>query len=265
MKAPRFDYQKPADLPAALQLLAQAGEAAKVLAGGQSLGPLLNLRLARPKLLVDVRGIEALAASEATAETVSLGACTTHAAIEDGRVPDPSRGMLAHVARGIAYRAVRNRGTLGGSLAHADPAADWVTVMAVLDATVVVHGVRGVREIPAAGFMTGPLSTALAPDELLVAVRVRKLPAGARWSYYKFNRKPGEFADAIAAILVDPDRGVWRVALGVTAGAPHVAETRGPIDGTRAGSLCTDAGFEPGSYEHHVHAVALRRAAAAVA
>ena len=113
---------------------------AKVLAGGQTLGPMLNLRLAQPALLVDITRIPELAAVSEDADAVTIGATVTHAAIEDGRVPDPTGGFLARVARGIAYRAVRTRGTIGGSLAHADPAADWLSCLAALGAEVVIAG-----------------------------------------------------------------------------------------------------------------------------
>ncbi len=146
MKPAAFDYEKPRSLDAAVKLLATSDGAAKVIAGGQSLTPVLNFRLAQPSLLVDVRGLPELAGVKEEADAIVLGATTTHAQIEDGRVPDPTNGLLRRVARGIAYRAVRNRGTLGGSLAHADPAADWLNVMALLDAEVLVQ--RRVR-VPA--------------------------------------------------------------------------------------------------------------------
>jgi aerobic carbon-monoxide dehydrogenase medium subunit len=264
MKAPRFDYEKPKTLDAALALLAQTEEA-KLLAGGQSLGPLLNLRLAQPELLIDVRGLSELTQASDERDAVVLGACTTHAAIEDGRVPDPSRGLLPRVARGIAYRAVRNRGTLGGSLAHADPAADWVSVMALLDATVVVRSTKGERRLSAAALVTGPLSTELAADEMIVAVSVPKLSVRARSAYYKFNRKPGEFAEAIAAVLHDPERGIARAVIGATDGAPFVIAKAGAllgkVDEITVQQTITAAGFARDSYEHRVHGVALKRAA----
>lgn len=263
MKAPAFEYEKPAALAAAVQLLAQGGEGAKLLAGGQSLGPLLNLRMVRPDLLVDIRGLPELLDCRETPDAVVLGAGITHAAIEDGRAPDPARGLLAHVARGIAYRAVRNRGTLGGSLAHADPAADWVSVMALLDAALLVAGPRGERTVRADALVTGPLSTTLAPDEILVAVRIARLSPDARWAYRKLNRKPGEFAEAIAAVLHDPARGVVRAVIGATDGAPHVIADATSLlrDPAAESEACaTRAGFIPGSYEHQVHAVMLRRA-----
>jgi aerobic carbon-monoxide dehydrogenase medium subunit len=265
MKASPFEYEKPGTLQTALALLAQHREAT-VLAGGQSLGPLLNLRMAQPKLLIDVRGLAELSAVRDVGDAVELGACVTHAAIEDGGVPDPTRGLLRSVARGIAYRAVRNRGTLGGSLAHADPAADWVSVMALLEADVLVRSAADERRLPAATFMTGPLSTRLMAGEIIVSIRIPKFSERMRTGYYKFNRKPGEFAEAIGAVLVDPERGIHRAIIGATAGAPFVIEDASAlldrVQPSRMHEAVTTAGFIPGSYEHRVHMVALQRAAA---
>ena len=138
MKAARFDYVKAASTAEVVSLLAQSDGMGKVVAGCQSLGPMLNLRLAQPELLVDVRGIPEMTRFSHEDGALVLGACVTHAAIEDGGVPDVTRGLMPFVAHSIAYRAVRNRGTIGGSLAHADPAADWVSVMALLDAQCIV-------------------------------------------------------------------------------------------------------------------------------
>jgi carbon-monoxide dehydrogenase medium subunit len=266
MKAPRFDYEKPKTLDAALALLAQGGDGAKVLAGGQSLGPLLNLRLAQPELLVDVRSLAELTGAHEKDDAVVLGACITHAAIEDGRTPDPTVGLLRSVARGIAYRAVRNRGTLGGSLAHADPAADWVTVMALLDAAILVRGPNGERRLPAATFMTGPLTTRLSPAEIIVGIELRRCSPRARTGYFKFNRKPGEFAEAIAAVLDDPAHGVRRAVIAPTQSAPFVIADASPFvdrfDEVAARGAVSSAGFAAGTYEHQVRLVALKRAAA---
>ncbi len=266
MKAPRFDYVKPRSLQAALRLLADAGDGARIIAGGQSLGPILNFRLAQPQLLIDVRGIPELREVRDEGAAVFFGAGTTHAEIEDGRLPDPARGMLGHVARGIAYRAIRTRGTLGGSLAHADPAADWVSVMPLLGAEIVVVGANGERTIAAASFVRGLLTTALDRTEIVVGVRVPKCSPRARWSYYKFNRKPGEFALAIAALVHDPDRGQARAVIGAIGAAPHVVAEASALadrfDPAAADAAVAAAGLPAGSFERQIHLVALRRAAA---
>ena len=266
MKAPRFEYEKPKTLDAALTLLAGASGDAKLLAGGQSLGPMLNLRLVSPDLLIDVRSLPELREMREERDAIVLGASSTHAQIEDRASADPTHRFLATVAHGIAYRAVRNRGTLGGSLAHADPAADWITVMALLDATLIVRSAKGELRIAAANFVTGALTTQLTTADIIVSVHIPKLSARARAAYYKFSRKPGEFAHAIAGVIDDPARGVCRAVIGSTQGAPAViadaARFIAHFDDAHARATVTNAGFEPGSYQHQVHFVALKRAAA---
>ena len=266
MKAAAFEYEKPADVAAAVKLLSGSEGMGKVIAGGQSLGPMLNLRLAQPQLLVDVRGIEEMRAVTESVDALTIGACTTHAAIEDGRLPDVTRGLLPSVAADIAYRAVRNRGTLGGSLAHADPAADWVNTLCLLDAVAILQGPAGRREVRVIEFMQGPFATALAEDELLVAVRVAKLSKSARWGYYKFCRKTGEFAEAIGAVLLDPERKLCRALVGATNSTPHVvADARGfaeRFDPAAAMQAVEDAGLGEDAYERQMHFAALRRAVA---
>jgi carbon-monoxide dehydrogenase medium subunit len=221
MKPVAFDYAVPSDVAEAVSLLASDPVGAKIVAGGQSLGPMLNLRLAQPSLLVDVRRIDGMTCIRETADFVEIGACVTHAAIEDGAIPGPVGNLMAQVARDIAYRAIRNRGTIGGSLCHADPAADWVSVMQLLSATVAIQGSAGVREVPVSAFMLSAFCTVLEASELVVAVRVPVLSASARWSYRKFCRKPGEFGEALACVLVDPARSVCRAVIGATDGCPH--------------------------------------------
>ncbi|GAB7522095.1 FAD binding domain-containing protein [Paraburkholderia sp. 2C] len=266
MKAAAFDYEKPQSGDDAVRLVAASAGIGKFVAGSQSLGPMMNLRFAQPELLVDVRGIAALRACRDEGAHGVLGAGITHAQIEDRAVDDYTQGLMAHVARGIAYRAVRNRGTLGGSLAHADPAADWINVMCGLDADFLVTGAQGERVVNSADWMSGAFTTALEPDELLTGVRIRKLTDHARWSYYKFNRKPGEFAEAIALLIDDSAAGVCRAVIGALDGPPHlIADARGLIDARDPAALephLLDAGLEPDSYEYQVHRVALERAAA---
>lgn len=220
MKAAAFDYATPADVADAVATLARGGEGAKLLGGGQSLGPMLNLRLARPKLVVDVSRAKGLDALEKRADGLAIGGGVTHAAIEDTPLDGPHGAMLRSVAANIAYRAVRNRGTVGGSLAHADPAADWPLAMAALGAVATVRGPGGDRMVPVDGLMTAAYTTVLADDEIIVSVLVPALSASARWGYYKFCRKTGEFPDASAAIVMDPERRVARVFLGALDGPP---------------------------------------------
>lgn len=269
MKAGRFDYVRPKDCDEAGRLLAQSDGMGKIVAGSQTLGPMMNLRLAQPELLVDIRGIRSLSEVTRDDDAVVFGACITHARIEDGALPDPSRGLMPFVASNIAYRAVRNRGTLGGSLSHADPAADWINLMPVLDASYLVHGPQGMRTVSAGDWMAGTFTTALAEEELLTGIRIPNLGPGARWSYYKFNRKTGEFAEAIAAFVHDPERGICRAVIGAIMGTPYlIADAHALLDGrdTHAahGALCA-AGLTPDTYSFRIHAAALSRAAAALA
>lgn len=203
MKPAAYEFAAATDAAAAF---AQLAAGAKPLSGGQSLMPAMNLRLLRPPRLVDVKRIPALREVHETATHLRLGAAITHAEIEDGAVPDPANGLMRHVARGIAYRAVRNRGTIGGSLAHADPAADWPSVMLALDARIIALGPLGERAIRAAAFMRAPFVTALQPDEIVAAIEIPRLPPEARWGHCKINRKAGEFAKAIGIAIGTPRR-----------------------------------------------------------
>jgi carbon-monoxide dehydrogenase medium subunit len=222
VKPAAFAYERPETLASALALAAADAGQINFIAGGQSLGPMLNLRLVQPDLLIDVTRIPDLKQVEVTGDAIIVGACITHADIEDGRVPDVSRGALPSVARNIAYRAVRNRGTIGGSLTHADPAADWLSALCAVGASAIIHGSSGRREIPIEHFMQGMFQTTLEAGEILQALRIPKLSTSARWGYYKVCRKTGEFAHAIAAVLLDPARGISRAVIGATGGAPIV-------------------------------------------
>ncbi len=212
MKAAAFDLAVPEDISDAATLL--AGEDRRAMAGGQSLGPMLNLRATRPAWIVPLTGIAALHGAEQTSDAITLGAATTHAALADGRTPDLEGGVLARIAQGIAYRAVRNRGTIGGSLCHADPAADWLTTLTALDAVVLTT----TRAVPLEGFVTGAYRTLLVQGEIVRAIRIPKPATGFHWRYHKLCRKPGEFAHAMAACLATTD-GI-RLAIGAVGGPP---------------------------------------------
>ena len=219
MKAAAFEYLKPNDVPGAVKALAGSAGEAKPLGGGQSLGPMLNLRLARPKLLVDVSRLEAMRTIEDKGAFWRIGGAVTHSAIEDATLTGCT--VMSDVARHIAYRTIRNRGTIGGSLAHADPAADWPLALPALAATIVIAGPAGERKVPAGEFMKGAFATVLTEDELVVAVEVPKLSAGVRWGYWKFCRKTGEFPECSAAMLMDPERKLARLWVGALDGAPQ--------------------------------------------
>lgn len=207
MKPAPFGYHRPTSAVEAAELLASLGEEAKLLAGGQSLLPIMNMRLAEPSDLIDLTSIRALrraepADSNGSAAAMSYGATVTHMMIEDGLVPDVTGGLLQRAASGIGYRAVRNRGTLGGSLAHADSSAEWPLVLSALGAEAVVRSARGQRTIPVRELLLGFFSTALEPDEFIEAVVIRPQPDGVLQALHKTNKKVGEFADSLAVALV---------------------------------------------------------------
>jgi aerobic carbon-monoxide dehydrogenase medium subunit len=264
MKAPAFDYVRPQSLGEAVALLAQSAGEARVVAGGQSLLALMNLRVAAPALLID------MAVAGEKDDAVTLGAGVTHAMIEDGRISDPSRGLMPRVAASLAYRAIRNRGTIGGSLALADPAAEWPAVLAALDAAATVCGPNGRRLLNCAEFATGIYETQLADGEIIETVHLAKLSTDARWGYVKLARKSGEFANALAVAVIDRARGYSRIVLGAANGAPLVlAEaSRSLANGHAAGAWRTavetdldraaDRHFD--AFQRNLHTVAAMRA-----
>ncbi|MCJ2022166.1 FAD binding domain-containing protein [Methylobacterium sp. E-065] len=277
MKPAAFAWERPDSLPALLARLAEAPAGVKLIAGGQSLGPMLNLRLVEPSLILDITGVPELREARVEGDTLVLGACVTHADLEDGRVPDLTGGALRRVAAAIAYRPVRNRGTIGGSLAHADPAADWVSALTALGAEVEIAGRTGRRALPVERFVTGALTVALGPDEILLAVRVPALPAGAAWGYVKHCTKIGEFAHAIGAVRLEPGAGRGRAVIGAVEGPPVLLADARPLFGGRIGPDFA-ARFDPraadlalreagmaDAVERHIHVTVLGRAVAAAA
>ena len=272
MKAAPFAYERPADVDAAIGLMAEATGVTKIIAGGQSLGPMLNLRLVQPDLIIDIAGLAELKRAEISGEELVIGACVTHADIEDGRIPDATRGAMQRIAAGIAYRAVRNRGTIGGSLSHADPAADWVSALPALGAKIRLRSTSGVRDLAIEDFVTGALESALRPGEIVEAVLVPAMRPSARFGYVKACRKPGEFAHAIAAVLIDPEAATARVVIGAIEAAPIVVGDAAPLFGGRisgdfkrqfdarvADRLLAKAGVADAA-DRHIHITVLRRA-----
>ncbi|MGH3245027.1 MAG: FAD binding domain-containing protein, partial [Trebonia sp.] len=182
----KFDYTRPTSLDEAVSALAAGGEDAKVIAGGQSLLPLLRLRFAYPSVLVDVGGLDSLRGVRDVGTSLEIGALTTHYELTRDPLIAAHCGLLAQAAGMIADPAVRHRGTLGGALAHADPAGDLPAVIIALDATLVATGPSGTRTISSADFFTDYLTTSLAPQEILTAIRVPKLD-GWGYRYEKFH------------------------------------------------------------------------------
>ena len=268
MKPVNFDYARPYDLKSALGLIASDTGSVKIIAGNQSLGPMLNMRLVQPELVVDITGITDLKQVEDRRDRLEIGACITHSDIEDRRVPDVTRGALPFVAAGIAYRAVRNRGTIGGSLTHADPAADWSSILAAMGAKVTLRGPSGDRTVAVEDYMVGALEADVRPGELLVSVTVPKLGPSARWGYYKICRKLGEFASAIGAFVIDSTRGINRAVIGATEMRPIVVTDARALLGdarpeqfdARAAYQLTAAAGMADPIDRQIHVVALRRA-----
>ena len=267
MKPAKFDYARASDVAEAIRLLGSTDGFNKPLGGGMSLGPMMNLRLAQPDLVVELRRLDALMTVEDSGDYLAVGAGITHSTIEDGKIPDTTNGMMRFVAGQIAYRAVRNRGTIGGSIAHADPAADWPTALRALGAEVAIDGPDGARTVPLSEFQLAAFTVALEPADIVTALRIPKLSPGARWGYYKICRKPGEFADSIGAVVHDADRGHTGVVLGATDGAPldvpaladAVRSGRDvEIDDAKAALAGQGAAFD--DYGTQIHAVALSRA-----
>jgi aerobic carbon-monoxide dehydrogenase medium subunit len=277
-----FDYIRPATVDDAVAALADAGDGAKVLAGGQSLLPVLRLRLAEPGLLVDVGGLDQLREIRQDGDALVLGAMVTHAAVASAEVVRQSAGLLAQAAATIGDRQVRHRGTIGGSLAHADPAGDFPAVMVALDAQFVLAGPGGRRSVPATEFFVDYFTTALAPDELLIEVRVPNL-AGWGTHYAKVSRTAQAWATVAAAAAVRRANGTItdaRVALTnmgptpVRAGAVEQAliGAEASSDALAAAAGHAAEGTSPGTdttasaeYRTHLARVLTRRALASAA
>jgi carbon-monoxide dehydrogenase medium subunit len=213
MKPAHFDYVRAASLEEVVGALAEAGDDGKILAGGQSLAPLLALRLARPLLLVDVNRVAGLNEIRPVGEnTVRVGALTRHSRLaEQDRHP-----LLAEAARWIGHAAIRSRGTTGGSIAHADPSAELPVAAAALGAVALVSGPRGPRRIRAEELFAGPFETSLEPDEMLTAV---DFPLPHRWGFAELSRRQGDFG-LVTVVAADSGDGI-RIAVGGVGGVPY--------------------------------------------
>jgi aerobic carbon-monoxide dehydrogenase medium subunit len=217
MIAAPFEYETPATVEDAVRLLSELGDRGRVLAGGHSLIPLMKLRLAQPEVLVDIGRIEGLREVRAEGDWLAIGALTTHTQVMADDAVRRECPVLAETAALIGDPQVRNRGTIGGALAHADPAADYPATVLALDAEIVAQGPQGRRTVPVTEFFTGLFTTALAPDELLVEVRVPRLGPGAGGAYLKRPNKASHYAVVGVAAVVRLEGGrVSRLGVGVT-------------------------------------------------
>lgn len=216
MKPAPFEYFRPGSLSEALSLLADGGDECKILAGGQSLVPAMNFRLARPATLIDINDLHELAYVRTNSETLSIGALTRHAAFHQPVVDGPLGLLLSKVVQHIAHYPIRQRGTFGGSLAHADPASEWCLLVSTLGAEIVAKSVRGERVIASEAFFKGTFSTNLTADELLVEIRLPVMSNNWRAGFYEFSRRAGDFALGMALAALRTEGGIVQEArLGV--------------------------------------------------
>jgi aerobic carbon-monoxide dehydrogenase medium subunit len=278
----KFDYVRPSSLDEAVRALAEAGDDAKVIAGGQSLLPLLRLRLANPELLVDVGGLDELRGVTDEGDSLLIGARTTHYQLVNDPLIAEHCGLITETAATVADPAVRHRGTLGGSLAHGDPAGDLPAVVLALDATLIARGPGGDRDIPAGEFFVDYLTTALEPAEILTGVRVPKLP-GWGHHYEKFHRTAQAWATVGVAALVQRSNGqvasarigltnMGPVPVRATAAEAAAAGAQASRDALQAAASVADEGTEPPGdlhgapdYRRHLARVLTGRALAAAA
>ncbi|MEO5840116.1 MAG: xanthine dehydrogenase family protein subunit M, partial [Acidimicrobiales bacterium] len=236
VKPPLFEYHRAESTDEAVALLAEHADEAKVLAGGQSLVPLLSLRLARPAHLIDINRVGELAAI-ANGNGLTVGALVRHRAVERSDIARTASPLLAHAVGFIGHSAIRNRGTVGGSIAHADPAAELPAVLLVLDGEVQARSARGIRTVSASALFEGFLTTSLEPDELLTAVHVPEWTAGTGWSFQEFSRRSGDFAivGVAATVRLDSNGNVGEARLAFS-GVDQV-----PVRATAAESLMAGA------------------------
>jgi carbon-monoxide dehydrogenase medium subunit len=227
MKPPKFDYHAPRTVDEAVALLARYGGDAKPLAGGQSLVPLLNFRLARPAALVDLNRIDALAGIREVDGQVAFGAMTRQRTVEFSPVVARRLPLLVEATRWVGHLPIRSRGTIGGSIAHADPSAEYPAVLTALDGTIVARGPKGERVLKAAELFQTYLTTSLAPDELLTEVRLPALPPGAGCAFEEFARRHGDFALVGIAAAVWRESGRWRARLAAAGAGPVPLRLRG--------------------------------------
>lgn len=224
-----FDYRAPSTLDEALSVLEERGDDAKVMAGGQSLIPLLKLRFAQPGLLVDIGRIGGLSGVARNDGRLRIGALTRHVDIERSRDLGGAWAILPEAAHWIADPLVRNQGTIGGSVCHADPSGDWGSVMLALDAELVARSSKGERVIGAADFFQGPFTTTLRPDEILTEIRIASSSKQTSGAYNKLERKVGDFATVAVAVQVELEGNkVSKAGIGLTSvGATNIKATAG--------------------------------------
>jgi CO/xanthine dehydrogenase FAD-binding subunit len=207
MKPAPFEYERPDTVVRALNVLAAHGERAKVLAGGQSLIPMLNLRVLKTERLIDIGRLDELRYVKDVGDEIRIGALTTHNAVMNAELVRTACPLIAEAYRQVSHHSVRNRGTIGGSLCHNDPAAEMPLVMNLVDAILVARSTKGEREIAASKFFAGTFSTVLGADELLIEIRVPKAPPRHGWSFQEISQRKGDFALVAAGAMLALDAG----------------------------------------------------------
>jgi len=246
VKPSAVSYSRPGSVDEALALLTEHGSGAKVLAGGQSLVPLLSMRLAAPERLVDINSLAELGYVRVAADGVRVGALARHAAVLADRPAAERQPLLAAALRWVAHPAIRNRGTSVGSIVHADPAAELPAVLSVLGGTVTAASTAGRRTVPALELFAGPLETTLRPDELAVEAFFPALPAQTGVAFAEVARRHGDYALCGVAALVrlDDDLRIVQARVGYlsVAGTPRVLELTGPIAGRSYDAELAEAG-----------------------
>jgi carbon-monoxide dehydrogenase medium subunit len=245
MKPPPFDYVRPASVEEAVRHLEASDGDGKILAGGQSLVPLLNFRLAGPSTLVDLNAIPDLAYVRSTSDRLSIGAMTRMRDVELDSNVGASIPMLREAASWVGHVQIRNRGTFGGSVAHADPAAEIPALALLLDATMTVVGPSGMRNVAAADFFFGFLTTAIGDDEVLTEMSFPVPERSAMWGFQEFAQRHGDFALAGAAVLVFPDREgrIGRASI-VVFGGPDTPLRATTAEGALIGEMLTPSTIE---------------------
>lgn len=239
MKPGRFSYEAPDAIDAALASLAAHGDDAKIIAGGQSLAPMLNMRLARPGHLIDINGLGELGQVRLDGDRLTIGAMVRHAALGENELIRRHCPMLAHAAKAIGHYAIRQRGTLGGSLAHADPAAQLPLAALALDAEIELRSANGTRKVAARDFFLSIFTTVIKPDELLVAVHLPPPLPREGWGFCLFNRRAGDFAivSVAATIARAASGGIARLRLAIGGIGPVPIRVEDMIVGSTAGSM----------------------------
>ncbi|MBR1231745.1 xanthine dehydrogenase family protein subunit M [Bradyrhizobium sp. AUGA SZCCT0182] len=194
MKPRSFEYRRVANLEEAYELLSKYADDAKIIAGGQSLVPMMNLRLASPSVLVDIGGIDELKRTSCDGEVLRIGSLTRHRQVETDELIARNAPLLVLAVQHVAHLAVRNRGTFGGSICHADPAAEFPACSLLLQAEMELGSVRGIRSVPANEFFHGPFMTSVEADEVLLAVKIRSAASDEHFAFHELSRRQGDFA-----------------------------------------------------------------------